>query len=118
MIPAFFGPLAQLVEQKAFNLCVIGSTPIRPTIIGTHRKKSSIVCPLYGPLAQLVEQKAFNLCVIGSTPIRPTITTLINALVAQLDRVLGFEPRCRGFESLRAHHLIKHLRYILKVQKK
>ena len=27
------------------------------------------------------------------------------APVAQLDRVLGFEPSGRGFESLRAHHL-------------
>lgn len=25
-------------------------------------------------------------------------------LVAQLDRALGFEPRGRGFESLRGHH--------------
>ena len=32
MISISFGPLAQLVEQKAFNLCVIGSNPIRPTI--------------------------------------------------------------------------------------
>ena len=64
-----------------------------------------------GPLAQLVEQEAFNLCVVGSNPTRPTISGLRDqtritrtALVAQLDRVLGFEPRCRGFESLRAHH--------------
>lgn len=28
-----WGPLAQLVEQEAFNLCVIGSNPIRPTIL-------------------------------------------------------------------------------------
>ena len=32
MISASLGPLAQLVEQEAFNLCVIGSNPIRPTI--------------------------------------------------------------------------------------
>ncbi len=63
-----------------------------------------------GPLAQLVEQEAFNLCVIGSNPIRPTIKpNTHHALVAQLDRVLGFEPRCRGFESLRARHLINEL---------
>ena len=31
MISASLGPLAQLVEQEAFNLCVIGSNPIRPT---------------------------------------------------------------------------------------
>ncbi len=33
--PGSLGPLAQLVEQEAFNLCVIGSNPIRPTITGT-----------------------------------------------------------------------------------
>jgi len=27
------------------------------------------------------------------------------APVAQLDRVLGYEPRGRGFESCRAHHM-------------
>ncbi len=31
MIRASLGPLAQVVEQEAFNLCVIGSNPIRPT---------------------------------------------------------------------------------------
>ena len=31
------------------------------------------------------------------------------APVAQLDRVLGFEPRCRGFESLRARHIYQRL---------
>ena len=28
------------------------------------------------------------------------------ALVAQLDRVFGYEPKGQGFESLRAHHII------------
>ena len=32
MISASLGPLAQLVEQEAFNLCVISSNLIRPTI--------------------------------------------------------------------------------------
>lgn len=32
IIATSLGPLAQLVEQEAFNLCVIGSNPIRPTI--------------------------------------------------------------------------------------
>lgn len=31
----------------------------------------------------------------------------IYALVAQLDRAFGYEPRGRGFESLRAYHLQK-----------
>jgi hypothetical protein len=76
MIPASFGPLAQLVEQEAFNLCVIGSNPIRPTISKESKKdrtKYSCSIKYNGPLAQLVEQEAFNLCVIGSNPIRPTI---------------------------------------------
>ena len=31
MISASLGPLAQVVEQEAFNLCVISSNLIRPT---------------------------------------------------------------------------------------
>lgn len=31
------------------------------------------------------------------------------ALVAQLDRVLGYEPRGQGFESLQACHEISHI---------
>lgn len=34
------------------------------------------------------------------------INTLLNVLVAQLDRVTGYEPVGRGFESLQAHQLI------------
>ncbi len=37
-------------------------------------------------------------------PIKPN-----NAPVAQLDRVLGYEPSGREFESLRARHKIKGL---------
>ncbi len=40
MISASLGPLAQLVEQEAFNLCVIGSNPIRPTIIPRARSSA------------------------------------------------------------------------------
>ena len=29
-----------------------------------------------------------------------------NALVAQLDRAFGYEPKGQGFESLRAHHIL------------
>ena len=32
------------------------------------------------------------------------IIFFVNASVAQLDRVLGYEPNGRGFESLRVHH--------------
>ena len=77
MISASLGPLAQLVEQEAFNLCVVGSNPTRPTRMN---KQHHVFIRLYykklspsGPLAQLVEQEAFNLCVVGSNPTRPTI---------------------------------------------
>ena len=33
-----------------------------------------------------------------------------DAPVAQLDRVRGYEPRGREFESLRARHFLRHLR--------
>jgi hypothetical protein len=36
------GPLAQLVEQEAFNLCVVGSNPTRPTIIGLSDQKNTV----------------------------------------------------------------------------
>ncbi len=32
-----------------------------------------------------------------------------NALVAQLDRVFGYEPKGQGFESLRAHHYYREM---------
>jgi hypothetical protein len=67
MISASLGSLAQVVEQEAFNLCVIGSNPIRPTSFSICKSFTFL-----GPLAQVVEQEAFNLCVIGSNPIRPT----------------------------------------------
>ena len=33
----------------------------------------------------------------------------IHALVAQLDRVFGYEPKGQGFESLRAHHYYREM---------
>ena len=36
------------------------------------------------------------------------IVISIHALVAQLDRVFGYEPKGQGFESLRAHHFLVH----------
>ena len=34
---------------------------------------------------------------------------MMYALVAQLDRVFGYEPRGQGFESLRAHHIYREV---------
>ena len=37
------------------------------------------------------------------------IISFLRAAVAQLDRVLGYEPRGRGFESCQPHHLFEGL---------
>ena len=34
------------------------------------------------------------------------LVMIVIALVAQLDRAFGYEPKGQGFESLRAHHYI------------
>ena len=62
----YLGPLAQSVEQEAFNLCVVSSILTRPTILDYYSVHK-------GPLAQSVEQEAFNLCVVSSILTRPTI---------------------------------------------
>ena len=36
---------------------------------------------------------------------------VVNATVAQLDRVLGYEPNGRGFESLRLHQMKNFTRW-------
>ena len=41
MISASLGPLAQLVEQEAFNLFVISSNLIRPTILVNEKNTKS-----------------------------------------------------------------------------
>ena len=61
----------------------------------------------YGSVAQLVEHRTENPGVGGSIPLGATINyfrNVVYALVAQLDRVFGYEPKGQGFESLRAHH--------------
>ncbi len=70
-------PLAQLVEQLAFNQFVEGSNPSRPT---TSRKCKNKLINLKRPLAQLVEQLAFNQFVEGSNPSRPTTSNLTTSL--------------------------------------
>ena len=37
------GPLAQLVEQETLNLLVIGSIPIRPTIISLSHTRTVLL---------------------------------------------------------------------------
>jgi hypothetical protein len=95
---AFFGSLAQLVEQRTFNPLVAGSNPARPTkefqqvlynktpsislafFFGKDSSRKNLGksvlggynTELFGSLAQLVEQRTFNPLVAGSNPARPT----------------------------------------------
>ena len=67
--------------------------------------------PPFGFIAQSVEQGTENPCVAGSIPAGATIYYVksVAALVAQLDRVFGYEPKGQGFESLRAHHYYREM---------
>ena len=69
---------------------------------------SPVGTAICGSVAQSVEQRTENPCVDGSIPFGATIflCNVSNALVAQLDRVFGYEPKGQGFESLRAHHFL------------
>lgn len=51
------------------------------------------------------KEKGRENALTGGMPL--TIIRRLIALVAQLDRVSGYEPEGRGFESLPAHHLVK-----------
>lgn len=44
---------------------------------------------------------------IGAVGSNPTLSTKVIRSLAQLDRVLVFETRCRGFESLRTGQFYK-----------
>ena len=90
--------------------------PVTQKIAGSSPVETAII---FGFIAQSVEQGTENPCVAGSIPAGATIFNLYihetcltfekvcegYALVAQLDRVFGYEPKGQGFESLRAHHI-------------
>jgi hypothetical protein len=63
-----------------------------------------IFAPLTGPRVLPLH---LGQAIFGAAATRRLI---VFAPVAQLDRAPGYEPGGRGFESLRAHHLIKNLR--------
>ena len=126
------GSIAQLGEHLPYKQRVIGSSPIVPTTFGlVVQLVRTLACHARGrgfephpgrhtfaSVAQSVEQGTENPCVAGSIPAGATIfvcsrdvfnpqykLNLGYALVAQLDRVFGYEPKGQGFESLRAHHI-------------
>ena len=127
--------MEQLVARWAHNPEVGGSSPPPATIMvpwcswltrlpvtqkiaGSSPVGTAII--FFGSVAQSVEQGTENPCVAGSIPAGATIFNLYihetcltfekvcegYALVAQLDRVFGYEPKGQGFESLRAHHIL------------
>ena len=63
---------------------------------------------LYGSVAQSVEHRTENPGVDSSILSGATtfFKKVVNALVAQLDRVFGYEPKGWGFDSLRVHHFL------------
>ena len=67
MISTSLGPLAQLVEQEAFNLCVIGSNPIRPTIFAKISIDLVISSVKIVPLNSFLSQKrSYKICARSS----------------------------------------------------
>ena len=122
--------MEQLVARWAHNPEAGGSSPPPATMVPwcswltrlpvTQKiaGSSPVGTAIFGFIAQSVEQGTENPCVAGSIPAGATIfvcsrdvfnpqykLNLGYALVAQLDRVFGYEPKGQGFESLRAHHI-------------
>lgn len=56
---------------------------------------------LFAPIVKWISQSSSERLVVGLSSSHQKITNF--ALVTQLDRVLGFEPRSCGFESCREH---------------
>ena len=75
------------------------------------------VVDVHGPYGQGLAQILVKACPLAQVRSRPEpIKSFVvfdfgvlyyasSAAVAQLDRVLGYEPRGRGFESCQPHHL-------------
>ena len=84
------GILAQLGEHLPYKQGVTGSSPVGPT---------------YAGVAELADAQDLKSCGGDIVPVRfrsPALNHLIQTKyvsVAQLDRALGYGPRCREFES-------------------
>ena len=90
-----FGILAQLGEHLPYKQRVTGSSPVGP---------------IYAGVAELADAQDLKSCCSDTVPVRfrsPALQCRYAMLieyvcVAQLDRALGYGPRCREFESSRA----------------
>ena len=100
----FSGILAQLGEHLPYKQRVTGSSPVGP---------------IHAAVAELADAQDLKSCCSDTVPVRFRSPAFIEraldksviidekklieyVCVAQLDRALGYGPRCRGFESSRA----------------
>ena len=88
--------------------CGPASTSVQPIIL--CRCKQAAVCTVLNVTCQAVGMSACmhlfvkNLTQLWNCQISGARIQVL-AAVAQLDRVLGYEPRGRGFESCQPHHM-------------
>ena len=90
-----FGSLAQLGEHLPYKQRVTGSSPVGP---------------IHAGVAELADAQDLKSCCGDTVPVRfrspalhyDFIVLSKYVCVAQLDRALGYGPRCREFESSRA----------------
>ena len=96
------GILAQLGEHLPYKQRVTGSSPVGP---------------IYAAVAELADAQDLKSCCSDTVPVRFrsaafTLRSVIEYVcVAQLDRALGYGPRCREFESSRARLFKKEVGY-------
>ncbi len=100
--PVRNGILAQLGEHLPYKQRVIGSSPIGPILYS---------CIGQARVAEQADAQDLKSCCGNTVPVRFRSRALIwrsyqkkkeYVCVAQLDRALGYGPRCRGFESSHA----------------
>ena len=107
-----YGILAQLGEHLPYKQRVTGSSPVTSTCISFWCRNAGV--------AELADAQDLKSCCSDTVPVRFRSPAFIEraldksviidekklieyVCVAQLDRALGYGPRCRGFESLPAY---------------
>ena len=105
------GSLAQLGEHLPYKQRVTGSSPVTSTCISFWCRNAGV--------AELADAQDLKSCCSDTVPVRFRSPAFIEraldkrviidekklieyVCVAQLDRALGYGPRCRGFESSHA----------------
>ena len=106
-----YGILAQLGEHLPYKQRVTGSSPVTSTCISFWCRNAGV--------AELADAQDLKSCCSDTVPVRFRSPAFIEraldksviidvkklieyVCVAQLDRALGYGPRCREFESSRA----------------